>query len=72
MLCLSNVKAKRKNKKKKKGASPSAWVAALGEDIYKKNGDFLPRVLGTRDSGKRMFFLKKFFPECCTRGRGFF
>jgi hypothetical protein len=72
MLCLSNAKAKRKNKKKKKGASPSAWAAALGEDIYKKNGNILPRVLGTRHSGKRIFLKKKNSSPSVALGEEFF
>jgi hypothetical protein len=56
MLCLSNVKAKRKNKKKKKGASPSAWVAALGEDIYKKKRRFSSPSAWYKGLGEEDFF----------------
>jgi hypothetical protein len=41
--------------KKTKGASPSAWAWALGEEVLKKK-EFLPRVL---HSGKRFQNKKK-------------
>jgi hypothetical protein len=57
---------------------------ALGEEVFIKTEEFLPRVPPGRGfflkktflprvqhSGKRFFKKIKFFPKCCTRGRGF-
>jgi hypothetical protein len=61
-------------KKQKKMAFPSAWAVALRDDFLKfKTSSCLPQVPGPDTRVERLFFKKKnFFPECWTRGRGFF
>jgi hypothetical protein len=79
MLCLHG-KAKNKKKEFLEVASPSAWVAALGEEVFfLKKTNFFPECLGCGTRG-RGFFLKKDknLPRVLhsgkknTRGRSFF
>jgi hypothetical protein len=70
MLCLSHVKAKRKEKKRRRRGLPRVHGQLHSGKTFIKNGDL---ALGTRHSGKglkkQIFKKRNFFPECCTRGR---
>jgi hypothetical protein len=58
--------------KKKTHSSPSAREGALGEGyFFKKNKGSFPECQSIRNSGKTFSKKINFFPECCTRGRGF-
>jgi hypothetical protein len=59
--------------KKRQGLPRVPGHLALGEGhFFKKKGTVLPRVPVHGHSGMRFSKTKmNFFPECCTRGRGF-
>jgi hypothetical protein len=58
-------KRKKMKKEKKKGASPSAWQVALGEEnIKRKTEGGFPECLGIWHSGKAIFKKTKGLPEC--------
>jgi hypothetical protein len=72
MLCLSNVKAKRKNKKKRRRGLPRVHGQRhSGKTFTKKTAVFFPECLvrGTRGRG---FFFKKNSSPSVALGEEFF